>query len=150
LGWPGHTEKRHLRETTGDSILAKEPASQVTLEVAIMTSGAFRDRPTDEGSNLAMSTSTCADQHLGPATEIGRRTRLADEILGAGFAIVGIAVMAFGLYRHRAVALALSRGEDVRVNGKVVRGRVVHSFALLGAGKVGAYRIDLPLVPAGE
>jgi putative membrane protein len=114
-----------------------------------------------------MSVSTPATKHLGPATDVTRRTRLADErtylawirtglscfavsvgvgkvvpalthdqrwpyeILGAGFAIIGLAVAAFGLYRHRAVELALSRGEDVRVNEKVITG-IVGGVILLG------------------
>jgi putative membrane protein len=114
-----------------------------------------------------MSMSTHAAEHLGTATDVARRTRLADErtylawlrtglscfavsvgvgkvvpalthdqrwpyeILGAGFAIIGLAVTAFGLYRHRAVERALSRGEDIRVNEKVI-GSVVGGVILLG------------------
>jgi uncharacterized membrane protein YidH (DUF202 family) len=53
------------------------------------------------------------------------------EILGGGFATIGLAVTAFGLYRHRAVELALSRGEDVRMNEKVIAG-IVGGVILLG------------------
>jgi putative membrane protein len=114
-----------------------------------------------------MPTSNAGVYGPGPATDIRRRTRLADErtylawirtglaclavslaagkvvpalthgqrwpyeILGAGFAIIGLAVTAFGLYRHRAVESALARGEDVSVNEKLVTAIVI-SVVLMG------------------
>jgi hypothetical protein len=53
------------------------------------------------------------------------------QVLGAGFAIMGLVVTAFGLYRHRAVELAVSKAEDVRLNEKVITG-IVSGVVLLG------------------
>jgi uncharacterized membrane protein YidH (DUF202 family) len=42
------------------------------------------------------------------------------QLLGVGFALVGMAIVGFGLIRHRAIERALSSGQDVTVNPKMV------------------------------
>jgi putative membrane protein len=58
------------------------------------------------------------------------------EVLGVGFAITGVAVVAYGLVRHRSVGLALSRSEDVKVSGMALA-ILVGVLALLGLALLG-------------
>jgi putative membrane protein len=58
------------------------------------------------------------------------------EVLGVGFAITGVAVVAYGLVRHRSVGLALSKGEDVEVSLRALA-ILVGVLAVLGVVLLG-------------
>jgi putative membrane protein len=47
------------------------------------------------------------------------------EILGVGYALIGLAIVTLGLLRHRTVEAALSRGEDVEIDPRIVAGLAV-------------------------
>jgi uncharacterized membrane protein YidH (DUF202 family) len=58
------------------------------------------------------------------------------EVLGVGYALIGLAIVTLGLVRHRAVEAALSRGEDVEVDPRIVTALAV-SIVPLGVLLVG-------------
>lgn len=114
-----------------------------------------------------MSSPSSGNTHLGPSSDVTRRTRLADErtflawmrtslsafaislgagkvvpaltvgtkwpyeVLGAGFGLLGLGIVGFGLHRHRTVETALSKGADVEINARVITTLVI-CVVLLG------------------
>ena len=111
-------------------------STSATKNLGPPTDVARRTRLADERTYLAWLRTglSCFAVSVGVGKVVPALThdqRWPYESLGAGFAIIGLAVAAFGLHRHRAVELALSRGEDVRVSEKVITS-IVGGVILLG------------------
>src|SRR5438046_7675235 len=65
--------------------------------------------------------------------ELGHHARWPYAVLGAGFALVGVAIMALGARRQREVRAAIARGEFADVADRTVMALTV-AGVLLGVG----------------
>jgi putative membrane protein len=72
---------------------------------------------------------------------LGHHTRWPYAVLGAGFAVLGVAFMALGARRQRAVSAALARGEFADIDARLL-GWLTAAGIVLGVGVLALVVVD--------